>query len=223
MINILPASDNTLLIRFGNKVSKKISHQVLKLTNYIIKNSVKEITNVSPAYNSLMVRLSEKTSLSNGEKIIKNFIKKSQTDLNYFEKSIEIPVCYNHELGPDLCRVIDYTSFNLPEIIRRHTNKQYFVHFIGFSVGFPYMSGIDKDLETPRLKSPRIKVLPGSVAIAGKQTGIYPTSTPGGWNIIGRTPLKIFDKTQPISNIVQPGNIIKFRSISFKEYENLMD
>lgn len=223
MINILPASDNTLLIQFGNKVSRKISYQILKLTNYIIKNSVKEITNVSPAYNSLMIRLSEETSLSNGEKIIKNFIKKSQADLNYFEKLIEIPVCYNHELGPDLCRVIDHTSFNLSEIIRRHTNKQYFVHFIGFSVGFPYMSGIDKSLETPRLKSPRTKVLPGSVAIAGKQTGIYPISTPGGWNIIGRTPLKIFDKTQPVSNIVQPGNIIKFRPISFKEYESLID
>ena len=85
------------------------------------------------------------------------------------------------------------------------------------------MSGIDKSLETPRLKSPRTKVLPGSVAIAGKQTGIYPISTPGGWNIIGRTPLKIFDKTQPVSNIVQPGNIIKFRPISFKEYESLID
>tara|TARA_Y100001970_G_C14144943_1_gene809299 strand:+ start:232 stop:903 length:672 start_codon:yes stop_codon:yes gene_type:complete len=221
MINILSASDNTLLIKFSNKVSKKTSHQLLKLTNYIIENSVQEIINVSPAYNSLMVRLNEDTSLSNGEKIIKNFITKSQIDLNYIEKLIEIPVCYNHELGPDLNRVMDYTSHKLPEIIKRHTNTQYFVHFIGFSLGFPYMSGMDKSLETPRLESPRIKVLPGSIGIAGKQTGIYPISTPGGWNIIGRTPLKLFDATEPISNIIKPGNIVKFKSISFKEYEKL--
>ena len=83
------------------------------------------------------------------------------------------------------------------------------------------MSGMDKSLETPRLESPRIKLLPGSIGIAGKQTGIYPISTPGGWNIIGRTPLKLFDATEPISNIIKPGNIVKFKSISFKEYEKL--
>lgn len=221
MINILSASDNTLLIQFGNKVSKKTSHQLLKLTNYIIENSVREIINVSPAYNSLMVRLSEKASLSDGKKIIKKFIKKCQTDINYIENIIEIPVCYNHELGPDLTRVMDHTGYKLPEIIRLHTNTQYFVHFIGFSLGFPYMSGLDVTLETPRLKSPRTRVSQGSIGIAGKQTGVYPISTPGGWNIIGRTPLKLFDETNPLSNIILPGNKVKFKSISFEEYKKL--
>ena len=221
MINILHASDNTLLVQFSNKVSKKTSHQLLELTNYIVKNAVKEITNISPAYNSLMVRLSEETSLSDGEKIIKTFIKKSQTTLYFNEKLIEIPVCYNNELGPDLDRVMNHTNYKIPEIIQLHTKKQYFVHFIGFSVGFPYMSGIDKRLETPRLGSPRSKVSPGSVAIAGKQTGIYPIPTPGGWNIIGRTPLKLFNKKQPVSNIIKAGSLVKFKPISFKEYEML--
>ena len=221
MINILSASDNTLLIQFGNKVSKKTSHQLLKLTNYIIENSVREIINVSPAYNSLMVRLSEKASLSDGKKIIKKFIKKCQTDINYIENIIEIPVCYNHELGPDLTRVMDHTGYKLPEIIRLHTNAQYFVHFIGFSLGFPYMSGLDVNLETPRLKSPRTRVSQGSIGIAGKQTGVYPISTPGGWNIIGRTPLKLFDETNPLSNIILSGNKVKFKSISFEEYKKL--
>tara|TARA_B100001996_G_scaffold284967_1_gene225281 strand:+ start:239 stop:910 length:672 start_codon:yes stop_codon:yes gene_type:complete len=221
MINILTASDNTLLVQFGNKISKKTSHQLLNLANYIIKKSVREITNVSPAYNSLMVRLSDQTSLSDGKKILNNFIKKSQRDFIYIEKLIEIPVCYNHELGPDLTRVSDHTGYNLPEIISLHTNMQYFVHFIGFSLGFPYMSGLDVGLETPRLKSPRTRVSKGSIGIAGKQTGIYPISTPGGWNIIGRTPLKLFDKTNPLSNIILSGNKVRFKSISFEEYEKL--
>ncbi len=221
MINILPASDNTLLINFGDKISKITSLKLLRLAEQIINNSAEEIINISPSYNSLLVRLDHKTSLSDGKSIIKKLIEKNQNNLIIKQKIVEIPVCYDQKLGLDLNRVINHTGYKLKEIIKIHTKKKYFVHFIGFSIGFPYMSGLDKTLQTSRLNTPRIKVPSGSIGIAGEQTGIYPFSTPGGWNIIGRTPLKIFNKIKPELSIIQSGYEIRFKSISFKEYEKM--
>lgn len=131
---------------------------------------------------------------------------------------VEIPVFYGGEPGPDLKRVAKYTGFTEEGVIRRHCEHEYLVYFIGFSPGFPYIGGMNITLETPRLDTPRKHVPSGSVAIGGKQTGIYPLASPGGWNLIGQTPLQLFDVKYPENALIRMGDRLKFRSISKKEF-----
>ena len=134
---------------------------------------------------------------------------------------IEIPVCYDHNLSPDMNRVKKITSLEKEKIISLHSSNDYIVYFIGFSPQFPYLGGMEKALTTPRLDYPRTKVPSGSVGIADDQTGIYPLSTPGGWNIIGRTPLNLIKKNNLEKSIIKMGDIIRFIPIKFDEYEKI--
>jgi inhibitor of KinA len=137
------------------------------------------------------------------------------------KRTIEIPVCYEDEFGPDLGRVLKHTGYDKEELIERHTSGRYLVYFLGFSAGFPYIGGMDESLATPRLKTPRKAVPAGSVGIAGQQTGIYPLSTPGGWNLIGRTPLHLFNRSNPKDTAIRMGDRIRFRTVGRAEFESL--
>ena len=134
---------------------------------------------------------------------------------------VEIPVLYGYDYGKDIKRVKQFSGLNEKEIIQKHQSGNYLVYFLGFSPGFPYMGGMELELTTPRLNTPRKCVPQGSVAIAGQQTGIYPFSSPGGWNLIGRTPLEIFDLSNPKNSLIQMGDKVRFKSISKDEYEKL--
>ena len=134
---------------------------------------------------------------------------------------VEIPVLYGDNYGRDIQRVTQYSGLNEKEIIQLHQSGNYLVYFLGFSPGFPYIGGMDRELTTPRLQTPRKCVPQGSVAIAGGQTGIYPFSSPGGWNLIGRTPLEIFNLSSPQNSLIQMGDKVQFKSISKNEYERL--
>ena len=135
--------------------------------------------------------------------------------------TVEIPVLYGAKYGPDLDRVCKYTGLSSGEVIKRHTAGNYLVYFIGFSPGFPYIGGMDETLATPRLDTPRKKVPLGSVAVANNQTGIYPIESPGGWNLIGRTPLPIFNINDPQNSLVDIGDKLHFRSISQDEFDQM--
>ena len=134
---------------------------------------------------------------------------------------IEIPVCYDTEFAPDLITTADTLNLSINELINIHTDKTYKVYMLGFTPGFPYMGPIDERIFTHRKTQPRLKVDPGSVAIAGNQTGIYPFATPGGWNIIGRTPLQLFDRNRTDPFLLKAGDQVKFISISKEEYKSL--
>jgi inhibitor of KinA len=131
---------------------------------------------------------------------------------------VEIPVCYGGEFGPDLERVAAQAKLAPAEVIKRHTKADYLVHLIGFAPGFPYLGGLPKELQTPRHAKPRMAVPPGSVGIGGEQTGIYPLSTPGGWNLIGRTPLRIFRPEQNPPVLLAAGDRVEFRAITPEEF-----
>lgn len=133
-------------------------------------------------------------------------------------RTIQVPVCYGAEFGPDLARVAAHTGLSVEEVVKRHSKAVYLVHLIGFAPGFPYLGGLPKELETPRHAKPRMTVPPGSVGIGGNQTGIYPLSTPGGWNLIGRTPLKLFRPSDSPPVLMQAGDTVKFRAISVAEF-----
>ena len=174
---------------------------------------MKDIINIHPAYSSVMVSLDNEATLGRVTEHLKVVLR----DMNYNERPegriVEVPVIYGGENGPDMARVSDYTGLDQGEVINRHSEGEYLVYFIGFSIGFPYFGGMDPSIATPRLDSPRKSVPAGSIGIAGNQTGIYPLSSPGGWNIIGKTDLSIFNVENPKSSVLQMGDRVRFVSV----------
>jgi len=136
---------------------------------------------------------------------------------------LEIPVFYGGEMGPDFDFVAGHTGKSFEEIIALHTEPEYLIYMLGFTPGFTYLGGLNPDLETPRLKSPRSHIPAGSVGIAGKQTGIYPTASPGGWQLIGRTPVKLYDPHRANPILPKAGEYIKFVRVSISEYESIAE
>ena len=218
---IIPASDRAILVKFGNQISKNLHKQVFSLIKYLLDNKIDDIVNIHPAYSSVMVSLKKSSKLKEISKLLREVIIKIDTNKNYDSKMIEIPVAYGSGYGPDLARVSEHTGLSSSEIIKYHSQEEYLVYFIGFSIGFPYFGGMDNAIATPRLDSPRKIVPEGSIGIAGSQTGIYPLSSPGGWNLIGRTPLKIFNFNNPEESLISMGNTVKFIPITDKEYQNI--
>ena len=134
---------------------------------------------------------------------------------------IEIPVLYGGEMGPDIENVAEHNHKTVEEVIKIHTSEEYLIYMIGFIAGFPYLGGMSKEIATPRLKSPRVKIEGGSVGIAGEQTGIYPVASPGGWQLIGRTPLKLYDADREKPVLREAGQYIKFAAVTEEEYKKI--
>lgn len=135
------------------------------------------------------------------------------------QRTVEIPVCYDAEFAVDIAAVAASHSLSSAEVVRLHSNAKYVVQMIGFSPGFPYLSGLPAQLHTPRRASPRIKMPVGSVAIGGSQTGIYSLETPGGWNIIGRTPVRLFDPHRDSPCLLRTGDAIRFVAIDRNQFD----
>ena len=190
---VKPASDRSILIQFGSKISEDIHEQIVYYSNVILNSQSSYIHNISPAYCSILVRLKNEATMDEMLFKLKDIFNNQKAIKAPLSKNIKIPVCYEGEYSPDIERVMKYTGYSKNEIITKHISGNYLVYFIGFSPGFPYIGGMDHTLETPRLKTPRTVVPAGSVAIGGNQTGIYPIQSPGGWNIIGRTYLSLFE------------------------------
>ena len=195
--------------------------QVFSFTQVLLKNPDKAIINISPGYNSVLVRLNHGVSIAEGTDVVSMALNKTVPVRGTKRRTVEIPVCYDDEFGPDLDRVSEHTGYEKDELIERHASGTYLVYFMGFSAGFPYIGGMDESLDTPRLKTPRKTVPAGSVGIAGKQTGIYPLPTPGGWNLIGRTSLPLFDGFDPENTPIRMGDRIRFYAIDRDEFEKL--
>lgn len=136
-------------------------------------------------------------------------------------RTLEVPVCYDVEFGLDLTEVSERTSFSIDEIIKRHVKTQHWVLMVGFSPGQPYIGGLDPKLSVPRRAAPRVRMPMGSVAIANAQTAVYPYETPGGWSIIGRTPLTVFDPARDPASLFAPGDRVRFIAIPRGEYAKL--
>lgn len=203
MINfsLHPLGDSALLIRFGNVIDPKINSYVHAATTYLQSAHLPGVYDFVAGYTSLTLHYDSLTWLEKEQlpiealsacivSLLTNFLVAPITTTG---RLIEIPVCYGGEYGPDLEYVAHHVGLLPEEVIARHNGSEYRVNFLGFSPCFPYLSGLDPLLATPRRDTPRTDVASGSVGIGGIQTGIYPTQTPGGWQIIGRTPLRLFD------------------------------
>lgn len=217
------ASDRSILVKFGSKISEEIHQRVFAFTDFVLTNRIKSVVNIHPAYSSVLFTLDLNADLNAMLTLIKKSWEASaQTELPN-SRHVEIPVLYGSELGEDMDRVSQHTGLNQSEIIQSHEGGSYKVYFTGFSPGFPYIGGMDPSLSTPRLTTPRKLVPAGTIGIAAEQTGIYPLSSPGGWNLIGQTPIKIFDWHQPTDLMLRIGDSIKFISITKKEFDQLKE
>lgn len=220
MVNYKYAGDKAVLIEFENEISEEINEKVRKLDFAINEYLAETIEETVPAYRSILVYYDPlKVSLKNLINDLKSLEKSSSKYEIPVPRQLEIPVVYGGEFGPDLKYVADYNSLNPEEVIKKHSSGQYRVYLLGFTPGFPYLGGLSDQLVTPRHKNPRKKILAGSVGIAGSQTGIYPLDSPGGWRIIGRTPLDLFDPDSAEPFLFQQGDLIKFKRISKKDYQ----
>ena len=175
---VKPASDRSILIQFGSKISEDIHKQIVYYSNILLNSQSSYIHNISPAYCSILVRLKNEVTMEEMLFKLKDIFNNQTAIKAPPSKTIKIPVCYEEEFSPDIERVMKYTGYSKNEIITKHISGNYLVYFIGFSPGFPYIGGMDHTLETPRLKTPRTVVPAGSVAIGGNQTGIYPIQSP---------------------------------------------
>jgi KipI family sensor histidine kinase inhibitor len=219
----LPLGDHALVIEFGNVISLDVNSKVIALSDAILKLKIRGVEELVPTYRSLLIRYSplETTyeQLVFSIKSIEEMLKVSKTEVKIGK--ITIPVVYGEEFGPDLTYVAQFHGLSEEQVIELHSERTYRVYMIGFVAGFPYLGEVADEIATPRLETPRLKVLAGSVGIAEKQTGIYPCEAPGGWRIIGRTPLRLFNPLQQPPTLLKPGDNVRFKPISEKEFKTI--
>ena len=210
-------------MELDHKISETKQKKLFTLITHLLHNPIHGVVNIHPGYSSILLTLDKTTNIDDAIRAVENILNLIQNIEPPEEKLVEVPVLYGGNYGKDLQRVVQFSKLSESDIIQRHQTGNYLVYFLGFSPGFPYLGGMDQDLTTPRKQTPRKRVPQGSVAIAGGQTGIYPFPSPGGWNLIGRTPLKIFNISNPQNSLIQMGNKVQFKSISEDEYKRLKE
>lgn len=223
---IVSASEDSIQVQFYNKICPKVNRMVSDFSRAfeLLTKDMPEIREIVPTYCAVSVYFDEKNcKASLLKEIALEVIEKidgEEEKSTGSERIITIPVCYEtEEFAPDLRKVAAHAKLTAEEVIKIHSSTDYLIYMMGFLPGFPYLGGMEKCLETPRLETPRTKIPAGSVAIGGAQTGLYPVESPGGWNIIGRTPLKLFDLNRKPQFLYKAGDKIRFEPISKKEFE----
>jgi len=204
------ASDRSLLLVFDDRISRAAHHHVLRLTPLL--QTLQGVTNVHPAYASILVDFDPRAIRHLGvERAAAQLFSQAESASGPEPRTIEIPVLYGGEHGPDLEAVAALTGHTPGEVVALHSSAEYLVYFLGFSPGFAYLGGLPDCIATPRLETPRRVVPAGSVAIGGHQTGVYPMATPGGWRIIGRTTLRLFAPEREPPVLLQMGDHVRFK------------
>lgn len=229
--HIYPCGDHAITIDFGNAIDEDINRHVQRLFYSIKQKNITGVYDVIPAYSSITVvydviavkkAFPENPAYNTILKIINGIIKQPVEDMVSGEENVvRVPVCYDAYLAPDLHEVAAIKNLSAETIAQLHYGKMYRVFMLGFLPGFPYMGTLTEELFMPRRNNPRTNVAAGSVGIAGKQTGIYPVESPGGWNIIGQTPLKIFDANRSDPAHVKPGNLVQFYPVTVREFNDI--
>jgi KipI family sensor histidine kinase inhibitor len=213
------ASDRSLLVSLGASISLEVHRCVVALTRSFETNHLAGVSNIHPAYCSVLIVFDP---LVTDHDAIQSAVSVRLADLNHEPspepRTMELPVCYGGDHGPDLIDLAVHLGLTPERIVELHSSAEYTACFIGFVPGFAYLGGLPRQIEAPRLHTPRQKVPSGSVGIAGAQTGVYPFETPGGWRLIGRTPASIFLAGRNPMSLIQLGDRVRFVSIKPDEY-----
>ena len=227
---IEPLGDCALLLHFGDRIDAELNAHALAVTAALQAANLRGILDVAPAYASVCLRYAPLVWSDPDDRrpaheriaaAIRPLLDEVRAVTAETDAAFEVPVCYGGEFGPDLDEVARQARLAAHEVIARHAGADYRVAMLGFAPGFPYLFGLDARLHTPRRAQPRTRVPAGSVAIGGAQTGIYPRQLPGGWNVIGRTPLTLFDVARAPPALLAPGRRVRFRAIAADEFTAL--
>lgn len=214
-----PCGDNGVLIKLEDKISENINKEIRNLTYYINIHKFKGFVELIPAYNSILLIYSPiEASYNEIIDVLDGINEDVENIILPPPEVIEIPVLYGGEYGPDIKFVAEYNNLNIDDIVRIHSGRSYLIYMLGFTPGFPYLGGMAEEIAAPRLEIPRSRIPGGSVGVAGNQTGIYPIESPGGWRIIGRTPVKLFDINRKPEVLLGQGQYIRFKPIDINEY-----
>ena len=214
--------DSGLLFEYGDVIALEVNQKVRLVVKALEQKMPSGVSEVMPTYRSILMIYDP--SQTNPE-ILTQHLDNLKDQLEDLElpppKTVEIPVCYGGENGPELAFVSEHTGLSEKEIIKIHSDLDYQIFMIGFTPGFPFLGGMDERLSTPRLKTPRTLVPAGSVGIANNQTGMYPVDSPGGWQLIGRTPLRLFSPEKENPFLYAAGDKIRFKPIDQAEFDRI--
>ena len=219
---IVEAGDSAIVVEFEERIDPAVNARVVAVAGRLRAEPVTGVRDVVPTYRSVAVyfdplRTSYDALVDRLEREASAPVARARPELEV----IRIPVCYGGEFGPDLSEVAAFGGITESSVVDLHAGRTYLVFMLGFAPGMAYMGVVDSRIAAPRRETPRVRVPRGSVGIAGSQTGVYPAETPGGWQIIGRTPLKPFDLSRPDPFLMKPGNRVSFFAIDRREFEQL--
>jgi len=231
-VELLPFGETAVLIEFGRGIDPETHRKVKALTNYLDRQPfpglieyVSAFSSVTISYDPVKVRCFQRShgwpetaSYQTVTALLEEIIAKLEQGREEQPRQVRVPVCYGSEFGPDLAFVAEHNGCTEQEVIDIHSGGQYLVYMLGFAPGFPYLGGMSEKIAAPRRQTPRMEIPAGSVGIAGLQTGVYPIATPGGWQLIGRTPLDLFCPDKQPPTLLQAGDLITFYPISPAEY-----
>ena len=218
--NISNLGDAALYCDFGKEVNKETNYKVINYFKNLQEKNIQGIINLTPSYNKLIISFDlRKTNFKEIKKIIENL--DFSEKFREVPKKIEIPVCCDESFSLDIKRLEKKLSLKKDEIYKNFFNKEYFCYMTGFIAGMPFLGDLDKTMRVDRLETPRVKVPKGSVGLTEQFANVYTFESPGGWNIIGNTPIKIFDNSKDKKpNLISPGDTVIFSQISFEDYKN---
>ena len=220
-VRFLDGGESCLVVELGDAIDLALNRQVRALGLALEQARVKGVLEAVPTYRSLAIYYDPLTIDRDALKAQVLLLYGSLGDQgDQTPRVVEIPTVYGGEYGPDLEFVARHSGFSRDEVVRLHSEPLYHVYMLGFIAGFPYLGDLAERLAVPRLSTPRLKVAAGSVGIGGRQTGVYPIESPGGWRIIGRTPLRLFDPSSEAPTAILPGDKVRFVRIEPHEYES---
>ena len=223
-IRILTAGDSALLIEFGKEINPETNRKITALVQLMREQHIEGIVDVIPAFCSLLINYDPRVLSYEELKERMEYLLKMETKTEATRKRIfEIPVCYGGEYGPDIENIAEHAGLSVEEVIKIHSSKDYLIYMLGFLPGFTYLGGLDERIHTPRLASPRLKIRAGSVGIGGSQTGIYPLDSPGGWQLMGMTPVRTYDPERQTPILVEAGDYIRFIPIDEEEFLRIQE
>lgn len=218
---ILKAADSALIIEFGSTIDRKISDRVLALAETIEHAKLPGVTEVIATFRSLSINYDSLVTTGNDlEQAVHAFVN-HPSGTSGGKRLWQIPVCYEPEFAPDIEEIAKAAKLSVQDVVSLHANTQYHVYMIGFVPGFPYMGDVPEKLQFPRRSDPRTRVPPGSVAIATSMTAVYPYESPGGWHLIGTTPVRFFDASSTRGALLGPGDAVKFNPVAPAEFERI--
>lgn len=219
-VEILPVGDMAIQLSYHMPVTEKLHKLIQQTSKLIIEKDLNGVLELVPGFQSITIYY-DPLSVTYNElsRLISEVCTLAKVEADHSPKEvIYIPTCYGGAFGEDIEKVASTHGLHENDVINLHCSVDYLVYMIGFLPGFPYLKGLRDEISSPRLATPRLRVPKGAVGIGGNQTGIYPFESPGGWNLIGRTPIRLFDPIQPTPFLLKAGDIIRFTSISSDEF-----